>query len=369
MNKYTAKMLGLLPSLMGRQLELLFCLVLILLSQCTVGKKSSKGSCTTCRQITDNFSKGFDRTAKQNFGGGNTAWEERALSKYETSEIRLVEILESLCDSSSFECNHMVEEYEDHFETWWFKKKTKNPDFYKWFCIETINVCCPKGTFGPDCNSCIGGSERPCHGNGACDGDGTRGGNGKCSCDHGYKGEFCLDCIDGYFNEVRNDTFSLCTECHASCKTCHGATNQKCDECKTGWEDDDQEVCVDVNECSTSPSPCKEDEYCLNAEGSYSCKSCDEVCTACTGEGPDKCQDCASGYEDVEGTCTDIDECSQPEPVCTTEHQDCVNTKGGFTCDCASGYLEQDGECDIIAEQETEEEQVEENHPEGHEDL
>lgn len=27
---------------------------------------------------------GFDRTAKQNFGGGNTAWEERKLSKYET---------------------------------------------------------------------------------------------------------------------------------------------------------------------------------------------------------------------------------------------------------------------------------------------
>lgn len=27
---------------------------------------------------------GFERTAKQNFGGGNTAWEERKLSKYET---------------------------------------------------------------------------------------------------------------------------------------------------------------------------------------------------------------------------------------------------------------------------------------------
>lgn len=38
------------------------------------------------------------------------------------SEIRLVEILEGLCESSSFECNHMVEEYEEHFETWWFKR-------------------------------------------------------------------------------------------------------------------------------------------------------------------------------------------------------------------------------------------------------
>ncbi len=31
--------------------------------------------------------------------------------------------------------------------------------------------------------------------------------------------------------------------------------------------------CVaDVNECSKDSSPCKEDEYCLNTEGSYSCK-------------------------------------------------------------------------------------------------
>lgn len=77
-----------------------------------------------------------------------------------------------------------------------------------------------------------------------CDGDGTRGGNGKCSCNHGYKGEFCLDCIDGHFSEVRNDTFSLCTECDSSCKTCTGATHQDCDECKEGWEEDDQEACV-----------------------------------------------------------------------------------------------------------------------------
>lgn len=32
-------------------------------------------------------------------------------------------------------------------------RKTKHPDLFKWFCIETIKVCCPKGLFGPDCNS------------------------------------------------------------------------------------------------------------------------------------------------------------------------------------------------------------------------
>lgn len=59
--------------------------------------------------------------------------------------------------------------------------------------------------------ACAGGSERPCHGNGVCDGDGTRGGDGTCSCNHGYAGEFCLDCTAGHFSEARNDTFSLCT--------------------------------------------------------------------------------------------------------------------------------------------------------------
>lgn len=38
------------------------------------------------------------------------------------SEIRLMEIMEGLCDSSSFECNRMLEEHEEHFETWWFKR-------------------------------------------------------------------------------------------------------------------------------------------------------------------------------------------------------------------------------------------------------
>ncbi|XP_056280858.1 cysteine-rich with EGF-like domain protein 2 [Pseudoliparis swirei] len=337
-------------------LRLLSCVTVILLFQVTSAKKDLKSACNTCQQVTDNFNKGFERTANQNFGGGNTAWEERTLAKYETSEIRLMEILEGVCDSSSFECNRMLEEHEDHFETWWFKRKTKHPDLHKWFCIDAIRTCCPNGTFGPDCKACVGGSEWPCHGNGQCDGNGTRGGDGKCSCDAAYEGDSCLDCIGGYFNEVRNDTFSLCTACHTSCKTCTGATSQDCDECKDGWEDDDQEACVDVNECSAEASPCGEEQYCVNTDGSYSCAACDSVCSGCTGAGADKCRACAGGYEDAEGTCTDIDECSQPEPVCTEEHEQCVNTQGSHVCSCSSGYEEQEGECVPTLHPEKEEE-------------
>ncbi|XP_023685960.1 cysteine-rich with EGF-like domain protein 2 [Paramormyrops kingsleyae] len=311
---------------------------------CTEAAKL-KDSCSTCRQITDNFSKEFDRTAKKNFGGGNTAWEERKLSKYETSEIRLVEILENVCDSSSFECNQMVEEHEEQFETWWFKRKTKHPDLFKWFCVDSIKVCCPKGTFGPDCNACLGGSERPCHGNGACDGDGTRDGHGQCSCNHGYEGEFCLDCIAGFYNEERNDTHSVCTECHDSCKTCTGSTNRECSDCKPGWEKDQEGACNDVDECSGESPPCKEDQYCLNTEGSYSCKACDKPCLGCRGAGPDHCLACADGYRDEEGVCADMNECELAEPACPGEHRECVNMTGSFRCICASGFQDQGGVC------------------------
>ncbi|KAK0137160.1 Cysteine-rich with EGF-like domain protein 2 [Merluccius polli] len=351
--------------------SLLFLLAVI--SHIGHAKRDLKVACSTCRQVTDNFKKGVERTAKQNFGGGNTAWEERTLSKYETSEIRLTEILEAVCDSSSFECNRMVEEHEDLFETWWFKRQTKNPDLHKWFCVESLKVCCPKGAFGPDCNDCVGGLDRPCHGNGACDGDGTRGGDGHCSCNHGYEGEFCLECIDGYFGKVKNDTFALCTECHASCQSCSGGTNQDCDECKAGWEEDEQDACVDVNECSRDdPASCGEEEYCINNEGSFSCKGCDRVCSGCTGAGPDACRSCSTGYHDVEGTCTDIDECSEEAALCTAAHQECVNTPGSHLCLCVSGYEERDGECvpTAVSEEEKEEpESAETESPQAHEDL
>ncbi|XP_066580476.1 cysteine-rich with EGF-like domain protein 2 isoform X2 [Amia ocellicauda] len=314
-----------------------------------VDARDVKEPCVTCRTITDNFAKGFDRTAKKNFGGGNTAWEERKLSKYETSEIRLVEIIENLCDSSSFECNQMVEEHEEHFETWWFKKKEKYPDLFKWFCIDTIEVCCPKGTFGPDCNACVGGSERPCHGSGVCNGDGTRKGTGRCSCNRGYQGEFCLDCAAGFFSEERNDTFSLCTECHVSCKTCTGATNQECEECKTGWTKDDEGAC----------------------------NACDKACAGCVGKGPENCTLCASGYDETDGSCTDIDECNLEDKVCVRENEDCVNTQGSYKCYCSSGFEDKEGVCEKIEDAEENVEETSDSLPdsppaspqEPHEDL
>lgn len=118
-----------------RPLQLLSYLAIFSLFQLADAKRDLKSACLTCQQITENFNKvteeflkasgvliddddddvcsclplqlisfciltlypvvctfylfffflqGIERTAKQNFGGGNTAWEERKLSKYET---------------------------------------------------------------------------------------------------------------------------------------------------------------------------------------------------------------------------------------------------------------------------------------------
>ncbi|KAE8616097.1 hypothetical protein XENTR_v10008716 [Xenopus tropicalis] len=216
----------------SRALHLAAWLLFCVFCSAAVAKKES---CETCRQLVDRFHKGLEDTRKKNFGGGNTAWEEKTLSKYESSEIRLVEIIENLCDSTDFECNHMVEEHEEQIEKWWFKMKKKYPDLLKWFCIETIKVCCPPGTYGPDCLACLGGSERPCHNNGFCTGDGTRIGDGSCQCKAEYTGQFCLECADGYYSSERNDTHSTCTACNQACQTCNGPSNEDCKECKNGW--------------------------------------------------------------------------------------------------------------------------------------
>lgn len=47
-----------------------------------------------------------------------------------------MEIMEELCDSSSFDCNRMLEEHEDHFETWWFKR---------WVLVAKFNAMIDRG--------------------------------------------------------------------------------------------------------------------------------------------------------------------------------------------------------------------------------
>ncbi|EAW73484.1 cysteine rich with EGF like domains 2 [Homo sapiens] len=307
--------------------------------------------CHRCRGLVDKFNQGMVDTAKKNFGGGNTAWEEKTLSKYESSEIRLLEILEGLCESSDFECNQMLEAQEEHLEAWWLQLKSEYPDLFEWFCVKTLKVCCSPGTYGPDCLACQGGSQRPCSGNGHCSGDGSRQGDGSCRCHMGYQGPLCTDCMDGYFSSLRNETHSICTACDESCKTCSGLTNRDCGECEVGWVLDEG-ACVDVDECAAEPPPCSAAQFCKNANGSYTCEECDSSCVGCTGEGPGNCKECISGYAREHGQCADVDECSLAEKTCVRKNENCYNTPGSYVCVCPDGFEETEDACVPPAEAE-----------------
>ncbi|XP_075039617.1 protein disulfide isomerase CRELD1 [Mixophyes fleayi] len=299
--------------------------------------------CTTCQNLVNNFVKGIDKTARLNFGGGNTAWEEEKLAKYEISETRFLEVVESACDKSDFECNKMLEHNEEQLETWWFKRPKEPSDLSQWLCMDTLKLCCPEGMFGPDCAPCPGGTEKPCSGNGKCSGAGTRGGPGSCDCFPGYAGPLCMDCAVGYYEEARNESHLVCSECHKACSKCLGPEEDQCAQCRRGWILHDMK-CIDVDECGTLDR-CKSNQFCLNTEGSYECRECDKACIGCMGAGSARCKKCNAGYYRDGAKCLDVDECDSELPKCKGSREDCVNTEGSFTCVCQKGYSRVDGMC------------------------
>lgn len=56
-----------------------------------------------------------------------------------------------------------------------------------------------------------------------------------------------------------------------SYKCCLMFTFIGCVACKEGWETDDEKGCIDLNECLLEAEPCKQNEFCVNTEGSYTC--------------------------------------------------------------------------------------------------
>ncbi|XP_045166487.2 cysteine-rich with EGF-like domain protein 2 isoform X2 [Mercenaria mercenaria] len=306
---------------------------------------ASKEKCSTCKSIIENFKEGLEKTKKSNFGGGNTRWEEKSLGTWAHSETRLVEIWDNyLCKHDSKECHFMLEKHEEDLEEFWFNIHAKNEDadMHEWFCINKIKVCCPDNTYGPKCNECTGGKNRPCKGNGKCDGEGTREGTGKCKCDSGYHGDLCDECTDGYFEENKNDTHTQCTACHVSCKsTCWEAGPKGCDECKSGWTTSENDGCQDIDECPDTP--CDENQYCTNTQGSYHCATCHRSCHGCHGYGSHKCEECKEGYNKVDENCLDVNECEVDKTLCSGEKQSCENTEGSYKCKCEGDLIYEAG--------------------------
>uniref|UniRef100_A0A8D9BEM2 Cysteine-rich with EGF-like domain protein 2 n=1 Tax=Cacopsylla melanoneura TaxID=428564 RepID=A0A8D9BEM2_9HEMI len=267
--------------------------------------------CKTCKLYVESFLKGIEKTAKGNFAGGDTAWEEEKQKNYARSEVRLIEIQENMCSEvSGFsdQCHNFAADIESEIEEWWFKvqhSKEKDSDLFTWLCINNLKRCCPIDHYGPECKPCVG-FPNVCFGNGKCKGNGTRKGNGQCSCNKEYQGELCNVCNTGYFQAYKDDKTILCSKCHSSCESeCSSGGPKGCAKCKTGWASDKDIGCYDINECSQEDI-CETNKFCVNTEGSYRCMQCDPSCNGCDGDGPDMCQKCAQGYKLVDNICLNM---------------------------------------------------------------
>ncbi|KAG6460791.1 hypothetical protein O3G_MSEX012219 [Manduca sexta] len=257
------------------------------------------GDCQACKIFIESFKRGLERTARGKYEGGDAAWEEEKLKKsYKRSEMRLIDIQESICKETkhSSQCHLMAEKAEEYIEQWWAQDPDESDDLFTYICIDNMKLCCPEHHYGKDCTPCPGDHENLCNGHGKCRGDGTRKGNGTCLCDAGYTGENCDQCTVDYYISNRDEKSVTCWPCHVSCSGgCRQGTQKDCVACKTGFIFDVDEGCIDINECDDI-NKCTKDQFCMNSLGSFMCMACDKSCAGCHGDGPDGCRKCAKGY-------------------------------------------------------------------------
>ncbi|XP_067831740.1 EGF-containing fibulin-like extracellular matrix protein 2a isoform X2 [Heptranchias perlo] len=85
-------------------------------------------------------------------------------------------------------------------------------------------------------------------------------------------------------------------------------------ECPQGYSPNEENQCVDVDECELDIHSCQPSQACINTPGGYNCK-------------------CPDGYRRVGTECIDINECR----FRYCQHR-CVNSPGSFTCQCEPGF-------------------------------
>ncbi|XP_060576563.1 fibrillin-1-like isoform X2 [Ruditapes philippinarum] len=226
-----------------------------------------------------------------------------------------------------------------------------NPGGFSCQCHDGYKLQDDGSTCVADTGVCNTSSESKCADTGGC----TLEANGiaKCFCDRGWEldangvacndidecaqnvcaqlctnnhGNFTCSCFTGYYlNGLTNCEACAATQWGENCEkecVCTGRGAQICDPvkgclCDPGWEGDTCDE--DINECDVA-NICKDPmKECINNLGSYLCQ-------------------CMNGFQEINGTCEDINECTSPNlHDCM---QDCNNAFGGYTCGCFEGYVE-----------------------------
>ncbi|KAI0231036.1 Mucin-like protein, partial [Lamellibrachia satsuma] len=151
----------------------------------------------------------------------------------------------------------------------------------------------------------------------------------QCNCSLGWEGDYCELDFDGCQDNPCT-LGSNCTDLTLADQVASGK-QYNCSACPEGIEDDDG-VCLPLNECDTANPRHDCEHICINQDIGFYCR-------------------CNDGYRlmDNNKNCTDIDECDEATSGC---EQKCHNTNGSFACSCASGYtLNTDNKtCTIVAD-------------------
>ncbi|XP_055859606.1 uncharacterized protein LOC106063092 isoform X3 [Biomphalaria glabrata] len=182
------------------------------------------------------------------------------------------------------------------------------------YCNKTSGACvCLPGWMGTDCdvdinecnnvqmNNCSTDRHQECV---------NTPGSFTCQCQQGLEldtdGRTCIECSKG---QNCNQT------CDCEFRNIDGCVSQTCN-CSSGWTG--QKCDKDINECVDSSYNCGQSQHkvCTNTPGSFQCS-------------------CQAGYSMVNDVCTDVDECSTKSHKCS---QQCTNHVGYYTCSCNVGY-------------------------------
>nr|CAB3245049.1 fibrillin-2 [Phallusia mammillata] len=145
-------------------------------------------------------------------------------------------------------------------------------------------------------------------------------------CPHPGTAAFLLLCPHGPGYQPNGDDIDDCRVLPGLCNhgTCINTLGSFRCACSHGYEPSiSKQVCLDINECLSTPNPCSFD--CRNTEGSFECV-------------------CPKGYQ-VDGdsvSCVDVDECATKRHNCQYL---CLNTVGSFKCECPHGFVREGAQC------------------------
>ena len=167
---------------------------------------------------------------------------------------------------------------------------------------------------------------------------------GVCICRKGYekgKNDLCEDvnecetmCQEKDYNctntpgsyACRESNWALCRKIKCDNQSdCHVKTGIAFCICRKGYSQNNDGLCVDIDECDSKDSCNLNTQMCTNTRGSFYCT-------------------CQLGFTERNNSCHDENEC-QGYNSCSYTNEHCINTQGSYKCICKSDFVRKEGVC------------------------